>query len=364
MTRLTKNEFIIRAKKIHGQKYDYAVTEYVNSTTKVSIICNAHGVFEQTPKLHMNGCGCPVCGRNNTVKSIKKDTDYFIKQAKKIHGNRYDYSESDYKGAMQHIKIICKKHGPFEQRPNTHIQGSGGCPTCGGTKKKTTEDFINDATKIHGDRYDYKLVQYKNAHGKVNIRCLKHGVFKQSYLTHVTSMGGCPKCAHTKIPTTEEFIENSINIHGNKYDYSKFNYVHSKTKSIIICKKHGEFLQSPNLHLRGHGCPKCRQSLGENKIAKFLSDNNINFIAQHRFSGCRNKRTLPFDFYLPDKKICIEFNGQQHYKSVKFFGGSEALHKRIANDRIKSNYCKENGIKLLVVTGLNINLQEVLLPHL
>jgi len=333
---------------------------FKNTTTKVDIICKVHGIFSQTPKLHLNGAGCPKCGRARTIKGVSKTTDYFKEKALLVHGDLYDYSKSVYIGAQKMITIICKDHGEFEQCPNAHTNGAG-CPKCTGTCKLTTETFIEHAQKIHGDLYDYSKVDYVGAHKRVTIICKTHGEFRQNHVSH-GSGSGCPKCAHTNVPDTEEYIKLFKEVHGNTYDYMKTVYVHSKKKLIITCKKnkHGDFLQLPNNHLRGQGCPICRRSHGETKIANFLNDNNIRFIEQYKFSGCRRKRTLPFDFYIPDHQCCIEFDGKQHKKSYKFFGGDDRFKVQQENDKIKSKFCRENNIQLIRITGLSINWDDIL----
>ena len=115
----------------------------------------------------------------------------------------------------------------------------------------------------------------------------------------------------------------------------------------IICPIHGVFEQTPNSHLRGSGCPICKTSKGELEIQRILYNKNIKYITQYTFDNCKNKRKLPFDFYLPDYNMCIEFDGKQHYETIKYWGGEETLIKTKNNDKIKTNYCKNNNIKLI-----------------
>jgi hypothetical protein len=148
----TKDEFINKSNKIHKNKYDYNLVEYKNSRTKVKIICKEHGIFEQVPKDHIFGKGCPFCCKNK--KLTQKN---FIEKSKQTHGDKYDYSLVKYNGAKNNVSIICKKHGLFNQIAHSHIRGQG-CPTCANVNKLTTEMFINKSKIIHGDRYDYSLV--------------------------------------------------------------------------------------------------------------------------------------------------------------------------------------------------------------
>jgi hypothetical protein len=156
MRRRTNEEFIKEAKLVHGDKYDYSLVKYKNNYTKVKIICKEHGIFEQEPCSHLNGCGCISC-----VCHKKSTTEEFVIKAKLVHGDRYDYFMVEYVKSSMKIKIICKEHGIFEQTPNSHLNGQG-CPSCVGLKKSTTEEFIIKAILIHGDKYDYSLTIYES----------------------------------------------------------------------------------------------------------------------------------------------------------------------------------------------------------
>lgn len=149
--------------------------------------------------------------------------------------------------------------------------------------------------------------------------------------------------------TTKGFINKSFKIHEDKYNYSKVNYNKSNDKLIIICPKHGEFIQTAQSHLSGRGCPICNESKGEKKIRFFLSNKKINFSQQHTFNNCRNTNLLPFDFYLLKYNLCIEFNGKQHYEPIKYFGGDKTLINIKINDSIKKKFCMKNDIKLIII---------------
>jgi hypothetical protein len=253
-------EFINKAKEIHGDKYDYSKTIYENNLKEVIIICNEHGEYLQLPKVHKRGSGCPECGKKKTSNSRKSNTTEFINKSREIHEDKYDYTQVEYIKANQKVIIICKKHGKFLQTPNGHLDGKG-CRNCSteinsDKQRKTTNQFITDAIQIHGDTYNYSKVEYKNAGEKVIIICKEHGDFEQTPNGHLSG-SGCIKCAGCYKSNTEEFIEKSKEIHDNKYDYSKVEYKNVIEKVIIICKEHGDFLQSPNGHLNGHGCYKC-----------------------------------------------------------------------------------------------------------
>jgi len=189
--KLTLEEFIEKASKVHGTTYDYRDVIYKSYIEKIKIRCKKHGVFEQTPANHLTRSGCPKC-----AGLLKLTTEEFIEKAIKVHGTTYDYSDVVYKNANTKIKIRCKKHGVFEQTANSHIRGSG-CPKCACVVKLTTYEFIEKASKVHGTTYDYSEVVYKNANTKIKIRCKKHGVFEQTPANHLNG-SGCQKCAYLK----------------------------------------------------------------------------------------------------------------------------------------------------------------------
>ena len=253
MAKLTQEEFIAKAKAVHGDMYDYSLVDYKGNKTKIKIICPIHGVFEQTPNSHLMGRGCPHCFGKH-----KRTNETFIEAARKVHGDKYDYSLVDYKSNKTKVKIICPEHGVFEQTPNSHLHG-GGCPYCAGNVKYTKETFIEAARKVHGDKYDYSLVDYKGNKTKVKIICPIHGVFEQIPFNHLRGTG-CPYCAGHAPYTTQTFIEAAKKVHGNKYSYDLVNYINATTKIKIICPEHGVFEQLPSEHLHGKGCRKCSGS--------------------------------------------------------------------------------------------------------
>jgi len=193
MKRLTTEDFIRKAGLKHNEKYDYSKVEYVNNSTKVKIICPEHGEFEQAPYKHINRSQeCPKCGRNKSDLNRRKGLEYFIEKAKEKHGNRYNYSKVEYKTNSTKVKIVCTKHGEFEQIPENHY--ISGCAKCAGNTQKTTEAFIEDANKIHNNKYDYSNSVYTKAFNKVKIICPEHGEFEQTPDAHVNAKSGCPYC--------------------------------------------------------------------------------------------------------------------------------------------------------------------------
>lgn len=279
-------------------------------------------------------------------------SEIFIKKAKLIHGNMYDYTNVDYIDNLTKVDITCKKHGSFFQTPRDHLNKCG-CPICGrlnSNNKRRCENWKLDFIKTHGDRYDYSKVKYKNAKDEVEIICKEHGSFYQKPTYHKIGCG-CPVCGLLKNRRNNiDFIDDFKKKHGDKYDYSKVDYKHCNAKIDIVCKKHGIFKQTPSSHISGSGCPICKISKGEERIMNYLIKKSINFSRQHLFDGCLLKNKLPFDFFLPDKNICIEYDGIQHFEPIDHFGGIKRLEIQKMKDYIKTKWCEENNIKLIRIS--------------
>ena len=255
-------------------KYDYSKAKYVNAHTNIIITCPIHGDFLQTPDTHLHSKGCKLCCKKDPTRG-QQTTESFVERARKLHGDKYDYSQVEYVRNSIPVKIICPEHGVFMQSPNSHLNGRG-CPECSNKKPMTKETFIEKARKVHGDKYDYSKVEYVNNSTLITITCPIHGDFVQTPHNHLMGQQ-CPKCSTNYQYTTEEFIVKAKEVHGDKYDYSKVEYKDTFTKVKIICPIHGEFMQRPTLHLTGSGCQKCNQSKIEQVIDKMLNDNGIKY---------------------------------------------------------------------------------------
>lgn len=285
---------------------------------------------------------------------MKKTKEDFINEARKIHGDKYDYSKVEYKGNKEKVCIICPEHGEFWVSPINHASKHNhcGCPICGGKFKRTTEWFINKAKEIHGNKYDYSKVEYKKNNIKVCIICPEHGEFWQTPNDHL-NYRGCPKCGKEHLKklfskTKEQFILGAKKIHGDTYDYSKVEYINAKTKVCIICNEHGEFFVTPDGHLQGRGCPVCGQiHTSVDILAEMLKKNGIIFEREKMFPWLKMQR---LDFYLPDYNIAIEYQGEQHFKPVKYFGGEKRFIDRKERDNRKKKLCEQNGVDIIYVS--------------
>jgi len=311
--RRTAEEFIADAHRLYGDKYDYGQVKYVNSYTKATIICRklGHGAWQQTPKDHLHGYGCPQCYADRRGDTTRGTAEGFIARAQAKHGDKYDYGRVEYRNSDTKVTIICREHGEFEQSPYSHLQGQG-CPICG------------DKRSADAGRW-----------------------------------------------TKEQFLRRAKEVHGHKYDYSQVEYKSALTKVTIICPRHGPWEQTPANHLfgLGTGCPACSESEGARTVRLVLESLGSRFKSEYRIPECRDKRALPFDFAVWVAGILhlIEFHGRQHYESggiwIKRKGHTIAekefreIQKR---DAVKSDFCANHSIPLLVIPYWEMKNVEIL----
>ena len=249
---MTLKDFITKAREIHGNKYDYSKVDYVNGSIKVCIIDPEYGEFWQMPSNHLKGCGCP----KRSGKHVPT-TEEWIAKARLVHGDKYDYSKVVYVDSNTKVCIIDPEYGEFLQTPANHLLGMG-CPkreqiAIDKLKQAIVENFIKNARLVHGDKYDYSKVNYVNGKTKVCIIDPEYGEFWQKPNDHLKGCG-CPKRdveqnSEEQSLLTKAFIKRARLIHGDKYDYSKVFYVDSNTKVCIISPELGEFWQKPIDHL-------------------------------------------------------------------------------------------------------------------
>lgn len=340
-----RENFIERAIAVYGDKYDFSKTEYINSRTKVCIVCPKHGEFWTNPGDFLRGHACPYCANEKRNREVV-DQKTFIEKARKVHGDKYDYSKVVYRNAMSQVTVICPEHGEFKIIPNSHIHGKAGCPKCN-RLNLGIDDWIERFKSVHGDRYDYSKVTYVDNSTKVCIICPEHGEFWQAPSKHYNGKQGCPNCAKRKRgdlrkTTKEKYIEKARKVHGDKYDYSKIVYDNLHDKITIICPKHGEFNQLAYDHTNGHGCPVCANlySSKENEIydflAKELGEENI---IQHDRIVLGGRKEL--DIYVPSLRLAIEYNG--------LYWHSEATGKDKWYHYDKMKACEAKGIRLIEI---------------
>lgn len=304
MKKLTTNDWIIKARQFHGNKYDYSKVNYIDAKTKVCIICPEHGEFWQTPDAHARknkAQGCPKCKIENLKEIQSLTPEEFTNRANKIHNNFYTYDNCNYVSMRSIINITCPIHGKFSQLASNHISGKG-CLECGKLKtsnklKLSQEDYINRVKKLHPD-YNYSETIYTGMTNSIKYVCPKHGVIEQNAADHYYSEAGCPKC---------------------------------------------------------------NQSKGENLVARYLDINNVNYIQQYKVEVPENIRKSKYifvDFYLPEYNCFIEYNGIQHYNPVKQFGGKLKFEEQKIRDLYLKEYCNINNINLLEIPYNTTNIAK------
>ena len=347
--RLTTEEFVSISKKIHEDKYNYSKVVYESANKKVTIICSAHGEYQQSPFLHKKGHGCPKCAVEVNTERSRWTTEIAIREFKRVHGDKYDYSKVDYISANEKVIVICPAHGEFYPSTWNHKKGSG-CPKCGDATvsvKNTSnkEDFAFKADKIHSGAYSYGKVSYVSAIDQVEITCPIHGPFILTPNVHLNGTG-CPDCTkeYTSYKASVEgqktFAERSSLIHNNKYNYSLSNYINYDMPVKIICPIHGVFKQTPDKHLQGCGCQKCGVHLSkrEDDLADFLEEV---FEVVRRDRKTLGKKEL--DIFIPSKKIAIEYNGSLFHS--EFYKTNAKWHLKE-----KQDMCSGLGIRLIHVS--------------
>jgi hypothetical protein len=266
----------------------------------------------------------------------------FIKKSTEIHNNKYDYSLVNYSNNRTKIKIICPIHGIFKQTADKHSNRKHGCPSCGKTKKITKEYFLSKTNELYGDLFKYPNLSFDNCHDKIEIECTKHGSFYNKLHIHLKT-NSCIGCRKER--RFNEYKKQCEIIHNNKFDYTLTDFSITTNSVQITCTKHGLFEQLLHSHKSGIGCPKCSTSRGETSIINYLIKKEIIYFHQEVVTYLNKKHI--FDFYLPNYNLFIEYDGEQHFKSIDYFGGDDEFKKIIHNDNLKNEYCKLNNINLL-----------------
>lgn len=353
-------EFLEKLKKIHGDKYITDKVVYVNNKTKVTLICPVHGEFSATPHNLLKGRGCPECAKTKRVETWRKTNNKpkketvkkpektkhdrgleFEKKAIEIHEGKYIYHPDEYINSSTKTRITCPEHGDFHQTPGNHLHGKG-CPICANIARKNgrlrqREDVIADFRKVHGDKYDYSKFEYVDAHTPSIIICPEHGEFKQNANHHLNG-AGCPLCNGGAKYSFDDFKVKSDIIHKNKYTY--VDYPDNRREyATIICPIHGEFKQTPDAHLQGKGCPVCGH------IESHTEDEIFNLITIFGFECIKHNRSIlngkELDIYIPSERLAIEYCG--------ILWHSEKYRPEPQYHLSKLNECNRQGIKLITI---------------
>lgn len=331
-SRKTTADFLAAAKGVHADRYDYNLVEYVRNSDPVRIICHEHGEFPQTPAAHLRGSGCPKCGGTKRLT-----TEEFVRKANSVHGGAYSYERAEYKNQLTKVAVTCPKHGNFWVTGGNHLSGKG-CPKCAGNVPLTTEEFVEKARAIHGDRYDYGKAVYVRSQKKITITCPIHGDFEQTPNNHLTG-SGCFDCNRTGAApmSHDEFLRLAKERHGDTYDYSKTKYDRSHIVVDIVCRAHGVFSQMPEKHLAGQGCPSCAHSgpsSGQLHLGEFVSE-LAPAIGEYTIPGTNYR----LDIFLPTRNLAIEYHGLA-WHSTRFISDHTKDYK-------KHKICETLGIRVI-----------------
>lgn len=257
--KITQEEFIARVKEIHGERYGLEKAVYVDVKTPVILHCDKHGDFPITPdSIFHKKQGCGKCAGKGLT------TEDFIKEARAVHGDRYDYSKTVYTKANQEVVITCKKHGDFKMLPYNHVKLGCNCQECSGQAPWTKELLIKRGREKYGNRFDYSMSDVNGKDGVIKIKCNICGtVFENTPHNHINCLqGGCPTCRYNYVADAEkisfeEFVRRAKEVHGDKYTYHEDSYTNISNETKITCAKHGDFKQKGILHVNGCGCSDC-----------------------------------------------------------------------------------------------------------
>lgn len=354
--------FLDRLQEKYGNRYDTSLVEYKDRETPVTLICKEHGAFMVSPKTLLSGQsgrnphGCPIC---DNVRQCPKpiNTLSFFSEVGKIYGEKLVFHRVEIKSREDCVVATCSKHGERRHTVRYWLSGKG-CEYCNGVPYM--KDWVKDAQAIHGDKYKYIGKEPQNTMDYIHYICPKHGEIKQKYTVHISLKCGCPYCAnYSRFPLEyrkERFLEKARNKYGNRFTYNMDEYVNNDTPMSITCNiHHHTFKATPDTHIRKSGsCPMCAMSSGELEIYTWLKRHNIDFTHLYKI-GNENKNLdlsyLEVDFYLPSKKVFIEFNGEQHYKDVLFFRKvkKHSLEKQQLRDQTLREYCTKYNIRLIEI---------------
>lgn len=329
------------------------VDEYINSNTPILHRCKIHNrLWIAYPYNVLEGKGCPDC-RSDKIreKFIWSHDDYLRELADK---NPNIEPIENYVNMNTKIWHRCKLDGTkWKMSPNAILNQKCGCPQCN-SKLKTHEQYVVELFEVNPNVEP--LEEYVDSSTPIWHRCLIDGYRWKAAPSHTLRGSGCPKCGGSLKYTNDEFIAKLAQINPDIEALEEYNG--GKNKITFRCKIDGHiWVARPGSALEGKGCPKCQETKGERYVRQWLESKSIPYIYQKTFSDCRDKNMLPFDFYLPDYNVLIEYDGQQHFEPVDFAGRGETWAKRQLkitqrHDSIKNIYCQFNNIRLLRISYL------------
>jgi len=364
MRKKTSEQFKEEVFNLVGDEYTI-LEKYINTRTPILMRHNSCGYeWQGRPEYFIGGNRCPQCGGTK-----KKTPEQFVKEVFAKVEDEYvvleDYINKSTPILMRHIS--CGHE--WKVQPGNFLNGGTRCPNCFGVKTITTEQFKREVNELVSTDYEV-LGKYTGAYDKVE---MKHIVCGHEYSVKRNDFlwgNRCPKCFGTHKRTNDEFLLKLKSMYKERYTPLE-EYINSKTKIKFRCNEcNNVWLTSPHSIFSNTGCPVCASSKGERAIREWLQSNDINFESEKRFSDCRNEQPLPFDFYLSDHNILIEFDGEQHYKPCGFGASSRSqmelkFAKTQHHDTIKNDYCLEKNIELVRIPYWDFEkIDDILTFHL
>lgn len=319
------------------------VGQYNGANTKIKHRCKiCKHEWDVKPNSILTGKGCPECAKLKRAKSKTKTHEQYVEEVASINKNIEVVGH--YVNSNAKIELKCKLCGNKWFARSVDILSGHGCPKCSyKLKTKTQKQYIDDVALVNPNIV--VIDEYINSYTKIKHFCLKCGNEWMAEPRCILMGNNCPQCANSR-KSHEQYVEELLVKNPNIEVIET--YIGANTNIAHRCSICGcEWSARPSHLLHGLGCPSCQGTSGEQEVKRWLIDNNIEYELQKRFTDCRNIRMLPFDFYLPDFNICIEYDGAQHYKEVNHWGGQEYLLQRQHNDKIKNDYCNKNNIYLI-----------------
>lgn len=333
-------EFIRKMEEKHEHRFSYVEESFTSQNDPMRITCPKHGEFQQSPRMHLKGLGCPRCSKILASKAISWDHDDFLAAARKVHGDTFTYL-STYKGIREPMTVECPIHGKFETLPTNHIFNSKhGCPACArAVLRLSVEQWKDECGQKHNNSYDYGKVEVLTSLlDVVTIGCPAHGEFRQQAGIH-RSGSRCPICAGRRLDTAT-FISRATQIHGDAYDYSRANCPNTSEKVELGCRSCGAwFHQVVSYHLySSSGCPACslKVTRGHKEIAEYLQSLGL----QVELNNRKVLHPLEIDIWLPELNLGVEFHGVFWHRD-KIVG--KTYHAE------KHQQAQDNGIALIQI---------------
>ena len=326
---------------------------YCGANVKIPHRCKIDGtVWNATPSNILRGTGCPCCGKIKYSNSRRKTHEEYVEELSQINSNINVLEK--YINAKTPILHLCNIHNyEWKISPSNALCGCG-CPLCRGEKIhnafiKSHEQYIEELRMINPNIK--VLEKYNGAQTPILHKCLIDGYEWSPVPESILQGSGCPKCGHIKTGnsskiTNEEYVARLREINPNIIALEE--YINAQTPILHKCLIDGyEWHIRPKNTLNAVGCPKCRESKGERKIRLWLDEHCVLYETQMKFENCCDIQPLPFDFCISSLNTVIEYDGRHHYEPVDIFGGQEQFEIQQKHDKIKNEYCKNNGISIL-----------------